>query len=107
MNIPPKEVYCHRTGFAKSCRALVTSGKCNRWVTLEGSDPVNGQPMSKSDCVDNWPIMLLIELARKIANGTAGVQAATESFRNEMLRLNGVPVDVRKLPMSTGLELSK
>jgi hypothetical protein len=52
---------------------------------IEGNDPISGAPMQRWDCVDNWPIALLIDIAKKIANGSGGVQASVESFRNEMV----------------------
>lgn len=88
--LPPKDLMCHRTGFEKSCRLLVAEGKCNRWKTLEGVDPETLAPMVRSDCVDNWSITLLIDLAGKLVKGTSGVQAATESFRNAMMVANGM-----------------
>ena len=86
MDLPHKDVGCHHTGFQKKCRALVTSGKCNRWRTLEGTNPANGEAFSGSDCIDNWVLTGLLDVSRKVASGTTGIQAATESWRNEFVK---------------------
>jgi hypothetical protein len=96
--LPPKDLYCHRTGFTKKCLGLVSSGKCQgRWLTLEGNDPVSGEHFAQSDCADNWPVILLIDIAKKIANGTGATQAAVEDFRNRMMELNS-PTNHTSLP---------
>ena len=82
--IPPTEVMCHRTGFAESCRSLVTSGKCTRWLQLRGIDPNTGQEFDRHDCIDNWTPILLVENSQMQRQ----TGAAIESFRNEMVLLN-------------------
>lgn len=84
---------CHRTGFAKKCRKLVADGHCNRWIQIEGTNPVNGETVNRWDCVDNWPITLLIDIARKIANGNLGIENSVLSFRNEMVAANQHPAE--------------
>ena len=86
MNLPPKDVGCHHTGFQKKCLALVSSSKCNRWRTLEGSNPQTGESFTGSDCIDNWLLTGMLDVSRKVAAGTTGIQAAQESFRNEVVR---------------------
>lgn len=76
---------CHRTGFAKKCRSLVAEGKCNRWIMIEGNDPVTNQPLQRWDCVDNWHIALLLDVSKRIANGSRDVERSVLSFRDEMV----------------------
>jgi hypothetical protein len=84
MDLPPEAVYCHHTGFKKKCRALVTSGACNRWMQVRGMNPNTGEDINRSDCVDNWTPILLIENSQMQRQ----TGAAVESFRNEMVRGN-------------------
>lgn len=88
-HIPPKEMMCHHTGFTKSCRDLVTSGKCRRWIQVMGTNPNTGEPVNRWDCVDNWTPMLLIENSQMQRQ----TGAAVESFRNVMVQLNNRDVD--------------
>jgi hypothetical protein len=86
--IPPKELMCHRTGFAKHCKKLVTDGACCRWVMCEGKHPVTGEVFASYNCIDNWNFVLQLDMLKKMQNGFDGNQRATENFRNEMVRLN-------------------
>jgi len=79
--LPPKERKCHHTGFAKSCRVLVSSEACGRWKQLLGKHPQTGEDLSLWDCQDNHALLLQIE-ANKLMR-EAG--AATESFRNAVV----------------------
>lgn len=84
MNLPPKERMCHRTAFTQSCRGLVTDGKCDRWMQVQGHNPNTGEPVNNHNCIDDWLPMLLIENSQ-MQRQTA---AAVESFRNEMVKAN-------------------
>jgi len=84
MNLPDEKLGCHRTGFAKKCRKLVTSGVCNRWVHVTGADPVTGEALNKFNCIDNWEFTFMLELGRQ----QHGVSASLNSFRNEVVALN-------------------
>lgn len=84
--LPDKSIGCHHTGFAKTCRSLVSAGKCNRFIQIMGKDPNTGADVNRWDCVDNWTPMLLIENAQQ----SRQTGAAVESFRNEMVRMNGI-----------------
>jgi len=80
---PPEDMYCHLTGFEKKCLELVSSRKCHRWRMVQGTDKNTGQPVSGWDCIDNWQNHFTIE-ANQLINQ---VGAATESFRNVVVRL--------------------
>ncbi len=84
VDLPDTKTMCHRTGFTKSCRKLVVGEKCKRWMTIAGANPNTGEPVNKSDCVDNWTPLLMIENSQQ-QRQTA---AAIESFRNEMVEAN-------------------
>ena len=86
LDLPPLELGCHRTGFEKKCRDLVSCGLCNRWIGMTGMDANTGQSVKPFDCVDNWHIALLLENS-KLQRETG---AAVESFRNEMVKANQI-----------------
>ena len=62
---------------------------CYDWVHMDGEDPVTGAKISGYDCVAHWNLKIGLHQIRSLANGFGGVQQATESFRNEMVRQNG------------------
>ena len=84
--IPPKDLGCHRTGFEKNCHDLVVNQRCRRWFLIEGKHPVDGTDMKSWDCLDNHTVMLQLDMLRKLQNGFDGVQKATESQRNEIVK---------------------
>ncbi len=87
-DLPDPKIGCHRTGFTKKCRKLVTDGVCTRWRHVIGVDSNTGQEINRSDCADNWIVPLMIENS-KLQNQTG---AAVESFRNEMIKANEASV---------------
>lgn len=89
--LPDKDVMCHRTGFEKSCFALVTEGKCKRWQNIQGEHPQTGVQMNHWDCADNLIPLLLINLGRQQNETTASVdKACNEGAKrsDELLALN-------------------
>lgn len=84
MDLPGKDIGCHRTGFEKKCRELVCDGICNRWIMVQGAHPQTGEQLNLYDCVDNWMPVLMLENSQQ-QRQTA---AAVESFRNEMVHAN-------------------
>lgn len=87
MDLPDKALGCHRTGFAKKCRALVVSGSCKRWERnpgITGKHPNTGEDLPSYDCKDNWQYT-----ATLVGNAQMHqLGSAIESFRNEMVRAN-------------------
>ena len=63
--LPKPEALCHHTGFEKSCRELVTSGKCNRWRFLPGADPFTQEARQKWGCIDDLVLFLQGEASRQ------------------------------------------
>ena len=85
MDLPNNNIKCHKTGFKKNCRDLVTSGACNRWMQIRGNNPNTGDPVNEYKCIDDWLPILLIENSQQQRQ----TGAAVESFRNEMSKANG------------------
>ena len=84
MQLPDSDIGCHRTGFAKKCRALVAKGTCNRWRPspgIEGKDST-GKPIPEHDCTDNW--LLLAQMVGNQQMNQLG--AAIETLRNESVK---------------------
>jgi hypothetical protein len=86
MDLPSDKRGCHHTGFMKKCKALVTSGKCERWIHVVGQDKNTGEQINRHGCADDWHVSLTIENTLE-ARHTA---AAVESFRNAMVAQNNV-----------------
>jgi hypothetical protein len=84
IDLPNEKRMCHLTGFKQSCRALVTCGKCERWVNVQGRHPQTDEIINRYNCIDDWQYLLLIENS-KLQRETG---AAVESFRNEMVVAN-------------------
>lgn len=84
--IPERGIGCHRTGFAKSCFDMVTKKRCRLWQQLQGLNPQTGEQINQWGCADQFANMLRIENSQQ-QRQTA---AAVESFRNEMVNVNGV-----------------
>jgi hypothetical protein len=57
-------------------------GKCAWWTHLLGTSPQTAQPVDQWGCAVQWLPMLLIENAKEVRQGAA----ATESFRNEVVK---------------------
>lgn len=66
----------------KDCVGL----QCKWMIQLRGTNPQTGAEIDEWDCSIKWLPMLLIENAKETRQGAA----ATESFRNEMVRANEV-----------------
>lgn len=94
VDLPDKEVGCHRTGFAQGCRDLVVSGRCRRWMQIQGANPNTGEPLNRYDCVDNWTPLLLIEnsqMQRQTGASCDKVANEVRRFHDSMREMNGAP----------------
>lgn len=72
---------------AKCEDAKIEEGKtvlyrCPWYVQIRGRDPNTGEEMDRWSCAIAWMPTLLINTANEVRQGAA----ATESFRNEMVR---------------------
>jgi hypothetical protein len=64
----------------KDCMGL----QCSWMIQVRGTNPQTGAEIDEWDCSIKWLPMLLIENANQMRQGAA----ATESFRNEMVKAN-------------------
>lgn len=64
--------------------------KCKFYVQIVGKDPNTGEDISQFDCTFSWLPMLLIEGAQQ----TRQSGAAIENFRNEMVRMNEISINL-------------
>lgn len=62
----------------KDCIGL----KCNWFIQVRGTNPNTGKDVDEWDCSIKWLPTLLIENSQQARSGVA----ATESFRNEMVK---------------------
>ena len=92
MDLPDKEVMCHKTGFEKSCKSLVVDGVCNRWMQIQGNNPNTGEPLNQSKCIDDWTPYLLMENS-KMQRQTG---AAVESLINNVDKQNNIMIAERE-----------
>jgi len=90
--LPDPKIKCPATGFAKSCRAIVTKCDCPKFVTIRGRDPQTGADVDRSGCVDGFLPLLLIENAQM----SRQVGAAVESFRNEVVKAEANAAETRQ-----------
>ena len=60
--------------------------KCSWFIKIRGVDPNTGEELDDWNCAISWAPMLLINAADQARKGAA----ATESFRNEMVKQNEV-----------------
>ena len=83
---------------AKKCPLLKKNcieHKCQWYTHLVGKNPQTGGDIDQYGCAVEWLPILLVELRQ----GTSGVQAATESFRNEMVKGNEKSLELQKQMM--------
>ena len=67
------------------------------WMTqLRGAHPQTGEAVDEWDCAVKWLPMLLIENAKEVRQGAA----ATESFRNEMVKAHDETVQAARVLMN-------
>jgi len=72
---------------AKKCPLLkkkCIENECQWFTHLQGKNPQTGADIDQYGCSVEWLPILLVELRQ----GVGGVQSATESFRNEMVKDN-------------------
>ena len=85
-----------------ACKKL----ECTFFLQVRGTNPQTGQEIDEWDCAIKWLPVLLIENAKEVRQGAA----ATESFRNEMVRMaQARPTAVFDIPQkyTTGGELPR
>lgn len=72
--------------FKSPCKQL----DCAWFMKMEGTDPQNPEKyIEEWDCAMNWNVRASVQVSKEVQRGTGGIQAATESFRNEVVMRNG------------------
>lgn len=90
--LPDSKIKCPATGFAKSCREIISEHDCPKFVTIRGRDPQSGADVDRTGCVDGFLPLLLIENAQM----SRQTGAAVESFRNEVVKANEAAAEERR-----------
>lgn len=85
---------CPLAGFVE-CRQL----DCALFTQLRGTHPQTGADIDEWGCSLAWLPILLIENAQQVRQGAA----ATESFRNEMVKATGTMMQLALLPSNGGI----
>ncbi|MDO8706435.1 MAG: hypothetical protein Q7J84_15960 [Sulfuricaulis sp.] len=73
---------------------------CPWYTLLRGKNPQSGAEVDDWGCAISWLPVLLIETSKEVRQGAA----ATESFRNEMVRLSTIEqprIELRKIDSPT------
>lgn len=80
--LPDEKTGCHRTGFTRKCRELVTSGECCRWRRLEFRHPQTGVKEDRYDCIDNLTDILLLIIAQQERQAGATMDKVATEVKN-------------------------
>lgn len=83
----PSHLICplHRKAMSKVCHS------CPWWTQIRGKNPQSNEEIDQWNCAIGVLPMLNIEVAQQVRQGAA----ATESFRNEMVRANGAQISAQ------------
>lgn len=67
---------------------------CEWFIKVAGTDPQdNERAIEQWGCAINFQFMGLLEVAKRVSGGLDGVQRATESMRNEVVKTNTATLD--------------
>ena len=98
--LPDEKIWCHRTGFEKTCRDMVCNKNCQLWVRIDGYDVNTGITATRYGCSDAFIPMLQIEIAQRSREAGASFDAMkNEVFRQANNPQLGAPrvMDVQKI----------
>lgn len=87
--LPDPKVMCPATGFARSCRSVLSDVDCPKFVRLTGRNPQTGAIEDKVGCVDGLLPLLMLENSQQ-QRQTA---AAVESMRNALVEIRGAELE--------------
>ena len=80
--LPDHKVKCPATGFARSCREIVSEHDCPKFVHVQFTNPQTGVAEDKYGCADAFmPLLTIMGIQQ-----TRQAGAAIESFRNEVVK---------------------
>lgn len=74
--LPDPRIKCPHTGFAKTCKAIVSKYDCPKFVKIDGHNPNTGEPVHKTGCIDSFLHLLLIENSQQQRQTGAAVESA-------------------------------
>lgn len=78
--LPDNRVKCPATGFARSCREVVTECDCPKFVHVQFVNPQNGEKVDKYGCADAFmPILTILN-----AQATHQAGASVDMLRGEV-----------------------
>ena len=67
---------------------------CEWFIKVAGTDPQDkDRHIEEWGCAVNFQFMGLLEVAKRVSGGFDGVQKATESMRNEVVKTNTATLD--------------
>ena len=82
----PLRIKNAETGEMHPCAQLA----CEWFIELKGDNPQDAKDhISEWGCAVVWAVPAMLQVAKDVRKGTGGIQASTESFRNEMMMMNG------------------
>lgn len=94
-DMPKPGVGCHRTGFEKDCRDLVTSGRCRRWKVIPLEDTEKGAFIKNfCACVDDYPYFQNLLLLKKADNTTVAIQQGNKEAQQRDTKRMAIDVQV-------------
>jgi hypothetical protein len=80
-----------KTNICPMLKSECIEASCMWWTTIMGKHPQTGADINMPDCSVRWIPVLLIENS-KVERETG---AAVESFRNEMVKANGISLKLQ------------
>lgn len=102
-HIPSEKRRCHHCQMEKSCRDLVLSGACERWVNIKGQHPQTGEPLDRWGCVDDLNHILLLE----IGNQTSKVSVELNVMRNDSAKAQSEQLTMAAIAVNKAREAVK
>jgi hypothetical protein len=105
--MPPKDKWCHRTGFQEKCLTLVAVDcKCDRWKTLSVKPEGGGTEIIRGDCIDDWAFYWGFSNERGLDQAAASadkVATKVEELQNEVSRGSSINTLMRAAEVNAGL----
>lgn len=81
-HIPNEKRKCHCCGFEKSCRDLVLSGACERWVKIPWvQHPITGAKFDEYSCIDDQAFAQMLDMQRQVGLTTVEMNALRNEFK--------------------------
>ncbi len=68
--------------------------KCEWYINIKGNHPQSGDQIDQWGCAITFNALIGVGIVQSIENRVGGLQAATESFRNETVKANQLACQV-------------